>query len=123
MRKRNCPCVYKNIWEAAVGETLSCVRESRNAHDRYAVAVEKNSTVVEHLPRKDSHVCAVLLTCIVEYCSVAVCNAVEPSSSIHMDTMMYKIHSLTDIHVHVSLTDIHVHVSLTDIHVHVRDRV
>ena len=33
--------MYKNIWEAAVVETLSCVRESRNARDRYAVAVKK----------------------------------------------------------------------------------
>ena len=29
-------------WEAAVGETLVCVIEPRNAHDRYAVAVEKD---------------------------------------------------------------------------------
>ena len=27
--------VYSNIWEAAVGKTLVCVREPRNAHDRY----------------------------------------------------------------------------------------
>ena len=47
--KRNCACVYKNIWEVAVGETLSCVRELRNARDQYAVAVEKNGTVVRHL--------------------------------------------------------------------------
>ena len=44
-----------------MGETLSCVRESRNARDRYAVAVEKNGTVVGHLPRKVSRVCALLL--------------------------------------------------------------
>ena len=30
--------VYDDRWEAAVGETLVCIRESRNAHDRYAVA-------------------------------------------------------------------------------------
>ena len=62
--KRNCVReydVYKNIWEAAVGEALSCVRKSRNACNRYAVAVEKNGTVVGHLPRKVSHVCALLL--------------------------------------------------------------
>ena len=31
-----CVCgyhVYNDIWEAAVGETLVCVREPRNAHD------------------------------------------------------------------------------------------
>ena len=53
--------MYKNIWEAAFRETVSCVRKSRNARDRYAVAVEKNSTVIEHLPRKVSCVCALLL--------------------------------------------------------------
>ena len=30
--------VYNDKWEAAVGETLVCLRELRNAHDRYAVA-------------------------------------------------------------------------------------
>ena len=28
-----------------------CVREPRNAHDRYAVAVEKDGTVIGHLPK------------------------------------------------------------------------
>ena len=106
--------VYKNIWEAAVGETLSCVRESRNARDQYAVAVEKNGTVVGHLPRKVSRVCALLLNrggsiqCTVtgkrRYSTdlpqgdqavflLVACNAVEPSW-IHMDAMMYKIYTL-----------------------------
>ena len=30
--------MYNDIWEAAVGEMLVCVREPRNAHDRYTVA-------------------------------------------------------------------------------------
>ena len=53
--------VYNDIWEAVVGETLLCVREPRNAHDRYAVVVEKDSTVIGHLPKKASRVCALLL--------------------------------------------------------------
>ena len=38
-RKKLCMCGYHayNIWEAAVGEMLVCVREPRNTHDRYAV--------------------------------------------------------------------------------------
>ena len=36
-------------WEAAVGEMLVCVREPRNAHDRYEVAGEKDGTVIDHL--------------------------------------------------------------------------
>ena len=33
--------VYKDIWEAAVGESLTCERETNNPRDRYAVAVKK----------------------------------------------------------------------------------
>ena len=36
--------VYKDIWEAAIGEELPCERETRNTNDRYAVAVKKDST-------------------------------------------------------------------------------
>ena len=114
--------MYKNIWEAAVGETLSCVRESRNARNRYAVAVEKNDTVIKHLPRKISRVCALLLKrggsiqCTVTgkrryladllqgdraFLPLVACNAVEPSSWIHVDATMYKIHTLMDVHDHM----------------------
>ena len=33
--------VYKEEWEAAVGELLVCEREPKNASDQYAVAVKK----------------------------------------------------------------------------------
>ena len=36
--------VYKDIWEAAIGEELLCERETRNAKDRYAVAVKRDGT-------------------------------------------------------------------------------
>ena len=42
--------VYNDVWEAAAGETLVCVREPRNAYDRYAVAVEKDGRIIGHLP-------------------------------------------------------------------------
>ena len=32
--------VYKDIWEAAIGELLPCERETRNTKDRYAIAVK-----------------------------------------------------------------------------------
>ena len=32
---------YKEVWEAAVGESLVCEREPENASDRYTVAVKK----------------------------------------------------------------------------------
>ncbi len=31
--------VYKDVWEAAIGEVLVCRREPTNVIDRYAVAV------------------------------------------------------------------------------------
>ena len=51
--------VYKDIWEVAVGETVVCVLEPGNFHDRNAVAVEKDGRIFGHLPRKVSCVCAV----------------------------------------------------------------
>ena len=33
--------VYKEVWEAAVEESLVCEREPKNASDRYDVAVKK----------------------------------------------------------------------------------
>ena len=48
MRKNKMCARVQKYMEAAVGETHSCVRESRNASDRYAVAVEKNGTDVGH---------------------------------------------------------------------------
>ena len=53
--------VYQDIYEAAIGETLFCLREPRNSHDRCAVAVEKSGTVIGQLPRKVSRVSSLLL--------------------------------------------------------------
>lgn len=53
--------VYKTIWEAAVGEVLSCRREPTNSADRYAVAVLKEETIIGHLARKMSKVCSLFL--------------------------------------------------------------
>ena len=43
--------VYKDIWGAAVGEELECIRKRDNPRDAYAIAV---GTTVGHLPRKVS---------------------------------------------------------------------
>ena len=47
---------YQSIWEAEVGENLTCIREPGNVRDPYAVAVTKpeSSTIVGHVPRKMS---------------------------------------------------------------------
>lgn len=53
--------IYKDVWSAAVGETLACVLESKNSRDRNAVAVEREGITVGHLPLKVSRVCALFL--------------------------------------------------------------
>ena len=45
----------------AVGETVECVLEPGNFHDRNAVAVEKDGIIIGYLPRKVSRVRALLL--------------------------------------------------------------
>ena len=42
--------VYKDKWDPVVGEVLACKRESSNTQDKYAVAVQKNGTIIGHLP-------------------------------------------------------------------------
>ena len=53
--------VFKEIWEAAVGEELACEREPHNAHDRYAVAVKRSGITICHLPWKLSRLCSLFL--------------------------------------------------------------
>lgn len=53
--------IYESVWHAAVGESLSCVREPTNEHDLYAVAVMKSGQVIGHLPRKVNRVCSIFL--------------------------------------------------------------
>ena len=53
--------VYRDIWEAVIGEVLQCERERTNAEDRYAVAVKKDGRIIGHLPSKISRVCSLFL--------------------------------------------------------------
>ena len=53
--------VYKDIWEAAEGEVLPCIRELHNLQDPFAVAVKKDSTIVGHIPRLISAACSSFL--------------------------------------------------------------
>ena len=43
--------VYREIWEAALAEVLTCVRETENVSDRYAVAVVNNDKYGRSSPR------------------------------------------------------------------------
>ena len=49
------------FWEAAVGETVKCMLEPGNFHDRNIVAVEKDGIIIGRLPQTVLHVCALLL--------------------------------------------------------------
>ena len=53
--------VYKDIWNAVIGEELVCEREPDNKSDRYAVAVRKDRIIIGHLPRKISRTCSLFL--------------------------------------------------------------
>ena len=53
--------MYKNIWDATIGEELECARESDNPTDRYAVAVKKDNETVGHVPRAIPRMCALFL--------------------------------------------------------------
>ena len=53
--------VYREFWEATIGEQLQCVREGSNLKDRYAVAVIKDDRVVGHLPKLLSVGCSVFI--------------------------------------------------------------
>ena len=53
--------VYKQIWNATIGEKLVCVIDPSNSHNNYAAAVEKDGTVIVHLPRKVSRVSTLFL--------------------------------------------------------------
>ena len=44
--------VYKEIWEATIGDELDCLWEPSNIVDRYAVAVMKSGIVVGHSLKK-----------------------------------------------------------------------
>ena len=48
--------VYKDIWEASIGEHLLYHRENGNCADPFAVGVVKNQVTVGHIPRKISSV-------------------------------------------------------------------
>ena len=49
--------VYKDIWNAPIGQVLVCEVELGNLHDPHAVAVISNDTIVGHVPRTISAVC------------------------------------------------------------------
>ena len=52
--------VYQEVWEVRIGEVLPCLREVRNRHDPYAIAV-KDELVIGHLPHKISCIYSIFI--------------------------------------------------------------
>ena len=50
--------LYKDVWNAVLGEELLCRRGAGNSSDLYTVAVLKDGTTIGHLPRKISARCS-----------------------------------------------------------------
>ena len=52
---------YKDIQAAVPGEELPCKREVGNRVDVFNVAVMKDETIVDHVPKKISSACSLFL--------------------------------------------------------------
>ena len=48
--------IYKHLWRLLVGEMLTLEQEEGNNHDKFAVSLLKDATVIGHVPRKFSRV-------------------------------------------------------------------
>ena len=53
--------VYKDLWNATPGETLTCIREWGNWNDVFAVAVQSDGNIVGHVPRHISCICTLFI--------------------------------------------------------------
>ena len=47
--------MYREVWEASFGESLTCEREPDNATDRHAVAVRKEGIIVGIVTNRSKH--------------------------------------------------------------------
>ena len=52
---------YKDMCVGVIGEELLCKQEPTNREDCCAVADEKDSSIVGHVPRKISAICSLFL--------------------------------------------------------------
>ena len=53
--------IYKEVWEASLGEMMTCAIELGNAFDLFAVLVVRDREIIGHVPRKISAACSLLL--------------------------------------------------------------
>ena len=48
--------VYKSVWHPVLGEQLTLERGNSNSHNRHALSVMKDGTIIGHVPRELSSV-------------------------------------------------------------------
>ena len=48
---------YNTMWNAVIGEELSCKLELSNPGDKFAAAVCKHDVAVGHVPKRISSIC------------------------------------------------------------------
>ena len=53
--------VYKDLWNATPGDTLTCTRERGNRNNVFAVAVQSDGNIVGHVPRHVSCICTLFI--------------------------------------------------------------
>ena len=63
--------LYKDLWNATLGETLACIKEWGNRNNAFTVAVQSDSNIVGHVHRHISCICMLfihtggLLNCLI----------------------------------------------------------
>ena len=53
--------MYQSEWSPFLGDIFQCSREVSNVHDPFAIKVTKDVGVVDHLPKKISSTCSLLI--------------------------------------------------------------
>ena len=53
--------ISKDFWIPTEGEMLSCIRETTNRFDPFAVAVKKDGVIVGHVSRTIAAICSLFL--------------------------------------------------------------
>ena len=52
--------MYKDLWNATPGETLTCIRERGNRNNVFTVASQNDDNIVGHIPWHISCICTFL---------------------------------------------------------------
>ena len=67
--------MYQSEWAPFLGDIFQCSREVSNVRDPFAIKVTKDVSVVDHLPKKISSTCSLLI----RNGRIIYCEVTEPS--------------------------------------------